>query len=114
MTNTTNAIKQLHALTTHDTPRHDANRAALRELLIAESDADELAGYDDLLTPDTDDIIELVSSLFSDPYARDAISHLAMQFSLCPHHFRDWAICFDDNDPSCAQIRAIFPHEHDS
>ena len=47
-------------------------------------------------------------------YGRDEISHLAMQHSLCPVHYVDWAICFDDEDPECAQIRAIFPHGHDT
>jgi hypothetical protein len=29
--------------------------------------------------------------------------------SLCPLHLCDYAICFDDEDPECAQIREIHP-----
>jgi hypothetical protein len=29
-------------------------------------------------------------------------------------HFVDWAICFDDENPECEQIRTIFPHSHDT
>lgn len=47
-------------------------------------------------------------------YSRDELSHLYMQYSLCPLHHWDWAICFDDEDPECSQIRAIFPHGHDT
>ena len=51
---------------------------------------------------------------FEDPYATDQISHLAMELSLCPMHFVDWAICFDDENPECEQIRQVFPHGHDT
>jgi len=47
-------------------------------------------------------------------YQRDSLSHLAMKLSLCPLHFVDWAICFDDEDPECSQIREIFPDCHDT
>lgn len=44
---------------------------------------------------------------------RDAISQLALEHSLCPLHFIDYAICFDDDDAECATIRMIFP-SHDT
>jgi hypothetical protein len=47
-------------------------------------------------------------------YMRDELSRLYMRHSLCPIHHVDWAICFDDDDESCAQIRACFPNEHDT
>jgi hypothetical protein len=46
--------------------------------------------------------------------ARDLVSEMAMSLSLCPVHFIDWAICFDDEDPECGQVRAIFPQSHDT
>lgn len=52
---------------------------------------------------------EVISSL-----GRDELSKLAMDYSLCPMHFVDWAICFDDEDPGCNQIRQVFPHGHDT
>jgi len=44
----------------------------------------------------------------------DTLSELAMQYSLCPVHFVDWAICFDDEPEDCSQVRAIFPRSHDT
>jgi hypothetical protein len=44
----------------------------------------------------------------------DRLSDLAMEFSLCPIHFVDWAICFDDENPECDQVRKIFPNRHDT
>jgi hypothetical protein len=29
--------------------------------------------------------------------------------SLCPIHNVDYAACFDDDDPTCAQVRLIHP-----
>ena len=49
-----------------------------------------------------------------EPSSRDAISELAMSMSLCPVHFIDWAICFDDEPMDCRQIRALFPYGHDT
>ena len=45
---------------------------------------------------------------------RDTITELAMLQSLCPIHFVDWAICFDDEPEDCSQVRAIFPNSHDT
>lgn len=39
----------------------------------------------------------------------EAMTSLLLQHSLCPIHRVDYAICFDDDDPECAQVRAIHP-----
>lgn len=43
----------------------------------------------------------------------ETITELALSQSLCPAHFVDYAICFDDDDPVCAMIRFIHPN-HDT
>lgn len=47
-------------------------------------------------------------------FARDELTALCIELSLCPLHRIDWAICFDDQDPECDQIRAIYPNSHDT
>lgn len=89
-------------------------RFALRNLVIARGDP---LGDDDRggCPADVfDALAEKVRALGVDPYARDLLSELAMGLSLCPLHFVDWAICFDDQDPECGQIRAVFPYGHDT
>lgn len=74
-----------------------------------------------------DDIDEL---MHNDQYSRDIInafipifdminqpessmiqyrSILCLKNSICPIHRCDYAICFDDDDDECAQLRAAFP-----
>lgn len=74
-----------------------------------------------------DDIDEL---MHNDQYSRDIInafipifdminqpessmiqyrSILCLENSICPIHRCDYAICFDDDDDECAQLRAAFP-----
>ena len=74
-----------------------------------------------------DDIDELMND---DQYSRDIInafipifdminqpessmiqyrSILCLENSICPIHRCDYAICFDDDDDECAQLRAAFP-----
>lgn len=36
-------------------------------------------------------------------------TYLLLSLSLCPMHERDYAICFDDEDPECAAIRETHP-----
>lgn len=43
----------------------------------------------------------------------ETLTELRLEYSLCPLHGIDYAICFDDDDPECAQIRAIHP-SHDT
>lgn len=45
---------------------------------------------------------------------RAQLTMLAIEHSLCPRHFIDFAICFDDDDPDCRQIRDCFPDTHDT
>jgi hypothetical protein len=45
---------------------------------------------------------------------RAELTELALDHSLCPLHFIDFAICFDDADPECAAIRTIYPDTHDT
>jgi hypothetical protein len=44
-----------------------------------------------------------------DESATQSLSLLYLDFSLCPMHHCDYAICFDDDDDECATIRAFFP-----
>jgi hypothetical protein len=44
---------------------------------------------------------------------RHRLSMLALDLSLCPMHFIDYAICFDDEIDECALIRTYFPR-HDT
>jgi hypothetical protein len=48
-----------------------------------------------------------------DSDSRHRLSMLALDFSLCPMHFCDYAICFDDDNDECATIRTYFP-SHDT
>lgn len=59
-------------------------------------------------------VFNLIDTIIAADFSRDDITTLAIEQSLCPLHFVDWAICFDDQDASCAQIRAIYPHHHDT
>lgn len=73
----------------------------IRDLLI---DADSI-DFDHELR---DIISDCIKSL-----TRDELSMMRLEYSLCPYHATDYAICFDDDDDDCAQIRAIFP-SHDT
>lgn len=59
-------------------------------------------------------ILDDLALIWECPYYRGELSELAMAMSLCPMHFCDWAACFDDETEECSQIRAIFPHNHDT
>lgn len=43
------------------------------------------------------------------PWLREEITFWALSDSLCPIHFCDYAMCFEDDDPECATIRLIHP-----
>jgi hypothetical protein len=53
-------------------------------------------------------IIDLIRSL-----DRETLTEYALSVSLCPIHFVDYAICFDDRNEGCEQVRAIHP-AHDT
>lgn len=58
---------------------------------------------------------EIIAELFAYRFGgRDRITELCINDSLCPIHFCDWMSCFDDDDPECAQVRAIYPCSHDT
>lgn len=81
---------------------------AARELLIA---------LDDYFDTDTDCnadtrslLIALIDRIADD---RETLTATLLDFSLCPMHMIDYAICFDDDDDECAAIRSIHP-SHDT
>lgn len=92
---------------------------AIRSLLIDPYDTEPMPSI-----PNADPFMPMIRSalrtLFDDErtddrpyYSRAALSDLMLNYSLCPMHRIDYAICFDDDDPDCAAIRAYFPI-HDS
>lgn len=81
-----------------------------RELLI-DDDAYTIDASDDLTDNERQiaHTIRILLQLHDD----DALARLRLDYSLCPMHACDYAICFDDNDPECAQLRIDHP-EHDT
>jgi hypothetical protein len=85
---------------------HDARQRDARSLLIdmntqsLESDAAPM-------------IRSMLNIILDDPYATQRLSMMRLDFSLCPMHAIDYAICFDDDDADCATIRNYFP-DHDT
>lgn len=67
----------------------------------------------DLPAGEFHDLLWAARTIFAYPWYRSECAQLAMDLSLCPMHYNDWAGCFDD-DPECAQIRAVFPDSHDT
>jgi len=66
--------------------------------------------------PTVQRIVDAINDLMKAPYnlGKDHLTNIAMNLSLCPIHFVDWAICFDDQPDDCSQIRFIFPKSHDT
>lgn len=60
-------------------------------------------------------MFDLYHALRSAPYkmGREEVTNLALEDSLCPIHFVDYAICFDDANTECNQVREIHPN-HDT
>lgn len=81
----------------------DTRYADTRELIIDRDSAD--------LESDDLDFLDMMRTRIDD-LSRDDLTDLALRFSLCPLHFCDYAICFDDDDDECAAIRTIHP-SHD-
>lgn len=108
---------------------HDIANAMLRDLLILDDDDTldysilnidfDLDYYRDNYDLDLDidalarELIDLLALIRTDPYSIHFLSQLRLDQSLCPLHHCDYAACFDDDDPECATIRAIFP-SHDT
>lgn len=72
------------------------------------------SGYDNLPIALATKILEDLKIIWDDEFSRDRLSEWAMGMSLCPMHFVDWAICFDDDDVQCRAIRKCFPNSHDT
>jgi hypothetical protein len=96
--------------------------SALRDLMISigndeslsDAELDEVSEATEAARKDVGALYVALRVVFEDEYSRDEVTEMAMSMSLCPIHFVDWAICFDDEDPECDQVRAIFPHCHDT
>jgi hypothetical protein len=85
-----------------------------REVLMSRGDYGEIPGLGQQLdigiSKDLDELMGLVARLHEDPITgREWLTQAALDASLCPLHWRDYAICFDDDDPECAAIRIIHP-----
>lgn len=121
------AFTMIDALTTCDCtetlPRtrlclHTLAASALRDLLIDRDATPNPPRADDPFPLDAPDFIydalrALLAIIDSADYMTDRMTALLLDNSLCPLHACDYAICFDDDDPDCAQIRAIHP-SHDT
>ena len=119
-TDTLAAIDRLNAL--------DDDDAALLRIMLCSIDHTDTTLLDNPMHELPDDYdttrdpadtlfdLELLLTACRTPYhsyARDALSTLLLAHSLCPMHCCDYAICFDDETPECATIRAYFP-SHDT
>lgn len=97
---------------------HFLAATALRDLLIDRNAMPSDPNSTDPFPLDADlDTYNFIRSLLHNidaaPYMTDAMTALLLDNSLCPMHAIDYAICFDDDDPDCAAIRAIHP-SHDT
>lgn len=106
------AITMLNRIDALDDPRCDI-AIAIRCLLIDRDcsdldDCPDAAPYIDIIR-DSLAMIDARIAYPHDEHARHALSDLLLSYSLCPMHAIDYAICFDDDDPDCAAIRAHFP-----
>lgn len=118
--NSTDAILFISNATAND----DNARYAMRSIMLCTNERDTPMTLDDDALPaaladdDCDDdtaaaLADAYRTLLADPYARESLTHLALDYSLCPLHFLDYAICFDDDDADCRSIRTIHP-SHDT
>ena len=126
------ARDQLTAMTTRPyastdpyrpTDIYDRRSETLRELLTDETFDDYASDRtpDDPILPRHEfeymrELLAIIRAAAAEQYDetnRQFLSMLALDHSLCPMHMIDYAICFDDADPDCSQIRAYFP-AHDT
>jgi hypothetical protein len=86
-----------------------------RNFLLSLDSYDDHDEYNDFrnMLIDTDDPKTLAPLINAKCDDTESITEIALSLSLCPLHRIDYAICFDDNDAECAQIRLIHPN-HDS
>lgn len=106
------------------TDPEDRQLWTLRMLLIFEtetpSDLDDY--YANHSSPDMDctkeeayTLVQQLNRMRNEQWGlgRETLTQLALQQSLCPIHYIDYAACFDDDDPTCSQVRFIHPN-HDT
>lgn len=58
-------------------------------------------------------VFDLYCEIREGQFSRDQVTDLALSHSLCPVHFLDYAICFDNRTVECEQVRLIHP-SHDT
>lgn len=92
------------------TPDSDDNAMITRTLLI-HNDLDQLRIFDDELDLSDADTLSRLLLIIADD--RELMTTLLLDYSLCPLHAIDYAICFDDDNDECLAIRMIHP-AHDS
>jgi hypothetical protein len=103
MTNFMNRISSMHATTLLNTIANfddDDIDADIRNALMTATD--------ECTTPLADTIALMIDAL-----DRDDLTTMRLAYSICPMHACDYAICFDDDEPECAAIRAMHP-SHDT
>ena len=107
---------QLANLIVSARPRSAAQEADcwqdIREIIVEEAvDADALM---ELTEEEASAAWEVLQKMKNDPHdGREEYTFICLSLSLCPIHETDYAICFDDEDPECAQVRKIHP-THDT
>lgn len=121
---TTRPYEQTHPYRPDDI--YDLGQEVLRDLLCRDEDDHDaldsayyLNEYKD--QPEIHKRVELIIGhlthayqvLCADPYSRQLISELCLQYSVCPVHHDDYASCFDDDPDGCREIRTFFPN-HDT
>ena len=121
------AFTMIDSITTCDCPDtlprtrlclHTLASSALRDLLIDRNATASPARADDPFPLDAPDFIydfirACLALIDAADYQTDRMTAMLLDNSLCPMHAIDYAICFDDDDPDCAAIRAIHP-SHDT
>lgn len=85
------------------------------DALLADDSLDAFLTIIDCITESADnsplahEIDSLLTIMRTD---HSAFSAFLLSLSICPIHETDYAICFDDDDDECAQLRNAFP-SHD-
>lgn len=93
---------------------HFDNNSMLRNLLIDIDDTPTTHPADFADDPITHALLRAsLRTMIDYDYSTHELSMMRLDHSLCPLHHIDYAICFDDDDPDCATIRALFP-SHDT
>lgn len=102
------ARRAYDALMTLTDDNDDAQMILRSALIDSETPLSDLYDADQMI--DAPAILRLLELISPD---RELMTQLALNDSLCPLHFIDYAICFDDDDAECAAIRTIHP-SHDT